>query len=609
MPMRPFRPRLPLLLLVAAIAVPAAPAHASCSDAKPVRHALDSFWTGMPETTLVGFAWLVGSPAVQTGQAPILCRFFGEETSGGQCQPQAGSGSDGIVTVNGDWSDSRAAGCPNASGEWGHPIVIAATAAADEGSPSHHGVGIVASVGYDVDAAGYNLDWAQPIGDGGSDVQPLAGQNLPVPQVEAVRASPDGSLEVDLRWSPFQTFDDCTQKLRPTCVDSPGRRRAVLTAYVVYSARSSCGSPPLSGLLTSGAWSPVATVASLAAPATRVPNPGSDCTWFALGLALEGGYLTPILSGNSRPVNAAMAGGEDPSKPSDKKPGDPAEAGDKGPDGEPGKGKSETPGGDGSVPGESPAAGAAEGAAERKEPCVDEDDLPDAEDNCPCDTNPKQEDVDFDGIGNRCDRCPTVPDPAQKDGDRDGLGDACDNCSGSANPKQDDRDADGVGDACDNCPDRANPQQEDADQDGRGDACTQAIVEAHRVRGPEGSRLEWRTTHEFDLVGIDLLAVDDKGKERRLRDKPIPCRACRTGAPETYKVPLSAAEDRGTLVLRLVRQGGAADDHPVRLTDPSAATPNAAKGSAPAAPPGPQGPAPAKPPAAAKPPASAAKPR
>jgi hypothetical protein len=589
MPMRPFRPRLPLLLLVAAIAVPAAPARASCSEAKPVRHALDSYWTGLPETTLVGFAWLVGSPAVQTGQAPLLCRFFGEETSGGQCQPQAGSGSDGIVTVNGDWSDSRAAGCPNISGEWGSPIVIAATAAADEGSPGHRGIGIVASVGYDVDAAGYLLDWAQPFGEGGNDVQPIAGQNLPVPQVDAVRASPDGSLEVDLRWNPFQTFDDCTQKFRPTCVDSPGRRRAVLAAYVVYSARSSCGSPPLSGLLTSGAWSPVATVASTAAPATRVPNPGSDCTWFAVGLALEGGYLTPIISGNSRPVNAAMAGGEDPSKPPGKKPGDPADAGDKGQDGDPGAAKGESPGGDGTPPGDSPAggdaaapaaeAGAADGASERKEPCVDEDDLPDDKDNCPCDTNPKQEDVDFDGVGNRCDRCPTVPDPAQKDGDRDGLGDACDNCSASANPKQEDRDADGVGDACDNCPDRANPQQEDADKDGRGDACTQAIVEARRVRGPDGRRLEWRTTHEFDLVGIDLLAVDDKGKERRLRAKPIPCRACRTGAPETYKVPISAEEDQGTLVLRLVRQDGAADDRPVRLTEPS---PAAAKPPAPA---------------------------
>jgi hypothetical protein len=549
----------------------------------PVRHALDSFWTGLPEATLVGFAYALGDAKVQTGQAPLLCRFAGEETSGGPCPPQAGSGSDGVIVVSGNWADPHAAGCPNPGGVPGHPIVIAATAAADEGSPSHHGIGIVASVGYDVDYAGYMLDWAQPFGDQASDVQPLTGQNLPVPEVTGVRASGDGGLDVDLSWKPFQTFDDCLQTLRPTCVDSAGRRRAVLTAYVLYSNRNSCGSPPLSSLLTSGLWSPVATLNS-AMTSTHVPDPGGDCVTFAVGLALEGGYLTPIVSGNSKQVNRAMAGGgDDPgAKPGDKKASDPGtpKDGEKGPDSGSGQGKEGEPAG--ATAGSAAAESGSDAA--RKEPCVDQDDIPDDKDNCPCATNPKQEDVDFDGVGNACDKCPVVPDPAQKDGDRDGLGDACDNCPALANKGQEDRDADGVGDACDNCPDLPNPLQEDADKDGRGDACTQAIVGARRIRGAEGRRLEWKTTHEFDLVGVDLFALDEKGKERRLRDKPIPCRACKSGAAGTYAIDLSAQEDQGTLLLRLVRSGGQPDDHPVRVAEPlpdAASKGPAAPGAAP----------------------------
>ena len=599
MPMRLTRLAFATLLAFVAMTTIVARAHAACADLRPVRHAFDSFWTNLPEANLIGMAYEIASPGSQTGQTPIFCRFAGDETSGGTCPPSAGSPSDGIVSVSGDWSSPSARGCANLEAVWGHPIVVAAVSASDEGSPSHKGFGIVVSVGYDVENGSYVLDWAQPFDASGS-VQPVAAQALPVPEVSGIRPSPDGTLEVTLGWNPFTTYDDCLQRLRPTCPESAGRRRGVVTAYMVYSARSSCSNPPLSGLLTSGLWSPVGSAATTGTT-VRVPDPGGECAWFAIGLALQGDYLPPVVSGHSRPVNRSMAGGDDPQKdkPGDKKADDPG-TGDEDPgSGEAGPGQGEqgqgeqTPG-DGSPPAETAAGGAGAGssadtaaaaaaAPDPKEPCVDEDDIADDKDNCPCVTNPKQEDVDFDGVGNKCDVCPVVPDPKQRDEDKDKLGDPCDNCPAAANPKQDDRDADGTGDACDNCPDRANPQQEDADGDGRGDACTQAIVDARRLRGPDGSRLEWRTTHEFDLVGIDLFAVDAKGKERRLRDKPIPCRACRTGASETYKIPLSAEEDKGTIVLRLVRQGGAADEKPVRV-EPPAPTP-ASKPASPAPPP------------------------
>jgi len=148
------------------------------------------------------------------------------------------------------------------------------------------------------------------------------------------------------------------------------------------------------------------------------------------------------------------------------------------------------------------------------------------------------------------------------------------------------------------------------------------------VRDPRGRRLEWRTTHEFDLVGFRLLALGADGKEKPLREAPIPCTACRSGAGAAYRVELKAEEDRGILVLRAVRMGGRDDDRSVRVPDPDAPpaadpkaaapptqpagpTPGAAAAAPPATPPAPAKPpdAPAKPPGApAKPPDAPAKP-
>ncbi len=140
-----------------------------------------------------------------------------------------------------------------------------------------------------------------------------------------------------------------------------------------------------------------------------------------------------------------------------------------------------------------------------------------ADDNCPDDFNPEQEDADLDGVGDVCDNCPALSNPDQEDTDLDGIGDSCDtctdldgdgfgnpgfpantcpedNCPAVYNPDQEDADLDGIGDSCDtctdidedgfgdpgfpantcasdNCPEMSNPSQTDGDIDGLGDVC------------------------------------------------------------------------------------------------------------------------------------------
>lgn len=110
---------------------------------------------------------------------------------------------------------------------------------------------------------------------------------------------------------------------------------------------------------------------------------------------------------------------------------------------------------------------------------MDQDGIPNTEDNCPFQWNPGQEDYDGDGAGNVCDNCVSVSNPNQADSDLgwngqanpDAYGDACDNCPDSPNMLQEDGDHDGVGDDCDNCKYLSNSEQTDGDNDGVGNEC------------------------------------------------------------------------------------------------------------------------------------------
>ncbi len=110
---------------------------------------------------------------------------------------------------------------------------------------------------------------------------------------------------------------------------------------------------------------------------------------------------------------------------------------------------------------------------------VDEDGVPNAEDNCPNIANAGQSDVDHDDVGDVCDNCPSISNSGQEDSERDysgfanpdGIGNVCDNCPDEYNPQQEDSDGDTHGDVCDNCPDIYNSGQMDNDDDGYGNVC------------------------------------------------------------------------------------------------------------------------------------------
>jgi hypothetical protein len=119
---------------------------------------------------------------------------------------------------------------------------------------------------------------------------------------------------------------------------------------------------------------------------------------------------------------------------------------------------------------------------------VDDDGIPNLQDNCLMAANVSQADGDADGFGDACDNCPFVTNPTQVDDDADNIGNVCDPCPGDTindpdgdgvcglvDPcpydRYDDQDADGFCANVDNCPTIYNPDQANRDHDGIGDVC------------------------------------------------------------------------------------------------------------------------------------------
>jgi hypothetical protein len=130
------------------------------------------------------------------------------------------------------------------------------------------------------------------------------------------------------------------------------------------------------------------------------------------------------------------------------------------------------------------------------DPDKDDDEVLNADDNCPEASNPDQRDVDGDGVGDACDVCPSVKDPAQTDTDDNGVGDACQ-----------DLDRDGLLDSSDNCPGVSNDDQLDSDGDGTGDLCDPTPWEGLNAAGSGSAGCEGGASSTWPLLGLALIGL------------------------------------------------------------------------------------------------------
>lgn len=97
---------------------------------------------------------------------------------------------------------------------------------------------------------------------------------------------------------------------------------------------------------------------------------------------------------------------------------------------------------------------------------IDEDTIPNTDDNCITTPNKDQKDRDDDRVGDACDNAPETKNYDQTDVDKDGLGDIIDNCKRTKNIDQKDKDNDGLGDACDLLETKNNQKAEMPNREG-----------------------------------------------------------------------------------------------------------------------------------------------
>ncbi|HEV8199957.1 MAG TPA: thrombospondin type 3 repeat-containing protein [Candidatus Polarisedimenticolia bacterium] len=172
------------------------------------------------------------------------------------------------------------------------------------------------------------------------------------------------------------------------------------------------------------------------------------------------------------------------------------------------------------------------------------DGVPDAQDNCPYNANPGQQDFNANGHGDVCDfdddsdgvpdavdRCPFVANPDQTDTDNDGVGDACDDCP--TDPVND-GDKDGVC-GSDNCPFAVNPDQADTDGDGQGDLCDSddGII---LLRFTDSTHFTWNEstyrTHHIYRGDLDVLRSTGVYVVDPAAPGPLDLRACSQRNPD-----------------------------------------------------------------------------
>ena len=553
-------------------------AHAACADPTPTAHSLGTAFTGLPEAEFSGVVFVLPTPSINNGGALFFCKATGDPSANGDCSSIAGTGSDGRVMVNGDWSAPGVVpvgpGCPSTGSLGADPNVAFGTSIRDEGLESHTGLYVLSSVGFEYSQGWWLFDLAQI--DGTGNLIDVGASTIPRPNVSSLvpPVPVAGALQVNLGWDSPVLRDDCTpQNPLGSCTDAPARA-AALSGINIYKITSSCATPPTSSRVIN--WG--APIATLPASATSYSDnftfDPASCYYYALGLS-AGGHVGAV-SGHSTVGSGDRDGDTIP------------DATDNCPD----NANTDQANGDSDFPGDvcdncpttdngGQEDGDGDGDGDVCDNCAsvpnsdqannDSDSLGDSCDNCDNATNENQSDTDTDGFGDACDNCADISNSNQADADTDNVGDVCDNCPSNANTNQADIDSDTFGDACDNCATDFNPDQSDVDDDDFGDicdtcptifnptqdpaACVQAVTDLVMTNVGRAGQLSWKTTTETTIDYFNVIHIE-KNKRVQANPTPIPCTACEDGRSGTYFFNVSRHQSATKWFVEIVNTDG-----------------------------------------------------
>jgi len=265
-------------LVMAVVVLSATPAMAQqCTNPSQVfQHGLGGVWVNCDDRgPVAGFAYAPGtSPLATSGTSNIVCESDGEQAQGGGC---AGSGAngDGIIYIQGNWSNPGVTGCPNPTGTRGNGRNVVVVR-------DNSGGGIIVSVGYEEGFAGYIMEAADKA-DGTPTSCKTANLHSGAECVQIINANRTGdsintNATVLVKAVRPTILSDCDADSQGpsfgTCTEGTGTN--LFNAGQVYSRVGPCDASDLRLDTTGGAWQLHTTSPTGDATVTRT-FPSASC--------------------------------------------------------------------------------------------------------------------------------------------------------------------------------------------------------------------------------------------------------------------------------------------------------------------------------------------